>query len=544
MVDILYAGMDFVCIVVISLLLNRTVVQKINTKIRSIYLQLLVVMLVFSCVDFLWGVFASKEIPQGTWVLYIFSYLFHISCAICAFSWLRFTVMYFYYEDSKKRNLLKSVSLGLTVAQCAVVISNLFNPVVFYITNDFIYHSGRLRVMLFAMQGVSYVSMFLLSLVIYCRNETRNIRNRAGTAIAFSLAPLLTALVQFMLPDGPVYAAGFMIGCITIYIFTFAEEREALLVATKQMEIEKENDKSKLVDYEIIKRVAGDVDYICIIDKNQTIWNYQIGGLFSKLISADRETLTYYEIDEIFKKIMPEDDYKVFVPKAAMDVVFNRLKTEDGYHLMSNVFYEDEEYQYRMSFYRHPNDINSVIFCCRNYSDQLKEIKEKEEALLKASTDGLTGLLNKSSFEDKATSYIKKHGSYGIGFIFLDLDHFKEVNDELGHAEGDKVLQDTAERIKHVVRKDDLVSRQGGDEFCIFIPKITQNRLEEKACSLHDTLKDTRVKDGKEVTITASIGCVFSTDDRIEYASLRAKADETMYNVKKNGRDGYQVMVF
>ena len=126
--------------------------------------------------------------------------------------------------------------------------------------------------------------------------------------------------------------------------------------------------------------------------------------------------------------------------------------------------------------------------------------------------------------------------------FYLDLDHFKEVNDELGHLVGDKVLQETAEAIRTVIRKDDLACRVGGDEFVLFLPDTMDMQIVEHiAQKLVDILKRRYEKDGKTVILSASVGVAVTRGDK-SLKELYEMADTALYEVKKAQRNGYKVV--
>lgn len=539
----LYAEMALICGITVAVLMFRIVPKETDALINRVFKGLLGASFSFCIVDACWGYFATRKVATGLWPLFLFSYLVYALSGYVTFIWFKFTINYF-HADGVNREFFKSIAFASLMAQWAILITNFINPEVFSIAKDLSFTTGKLRLAFFGLQEANYLGMFLISFLSFLTQEDKELKRKAKTAILFSLIPLLMVVCQFTDVALPAYSVGFMLSCVTIYAYVISEEREKLLIVSKARELEREHGKNQKIDFEIINRLAADVDYIGIIGKDANIANYRVDGLFEKYIDKKSPEIHFTDFDVVMRKLLGDKNYLDFSKRASKEIVINRLKVDKHYTFIVNFSDDGEEYQYRTDFFSHPYDINSVIMSFRNITEQLKELQEKEEAILRASIDGLTGLLNKSSFEESVNEYLSKHGSCNVGFIFIDLDKFKEVNDSMGHAEGDKVLQDTADRLRQVVRKNDLVSRQGGDEFCIFIPAISKDKLEEKLQIMHETLKNTRKGKGYEIEVSASIGCVFCTDNSLDYSSLRAKADESMYNVKKAGRDNYQLMVF
>ena len=156
----------------------------------------------------------------------------------------------------------------------------------------------------------------------------------------------------------------------------------------------------------------------------------------------------------------------------------------------------------------------------------------------RANYDLLTGLPNRRLFLERLERNVKHTGRIGaqIALLFIDLDHFKEVNDKFGHSMGDLLLQVVTSRIRACVRETDTVARLGGDEFTIILQdlKDTQHAeivarkiLAELATPFH-IFNDT-------IHISASIGITLSPQDTTTSNQLLEKADQAMYMAKKGG---------
>jgi diguanylate cyclase (GGDEF)-like protein len=155
--------------------------------------------------------------------------------------------------------------------------------------------------------------------------------------------------------------------------------------------------------------------------------------------------------------------------------------------------------------------------------------------------DMLTGLLNRHSWDravNMVLSDLARHGRFG-SIIYLDLDHFKDVNDRYGHAVGDSVLQTLASVLKEGVRGPDLVGRYGGEEFVIFLPETGPETALEVAERLRmNLMKSSIAGSGPDVTITGSFGVageLVVAETGLE--DLLSRADQAMYRSKDKGRN-------
>lgn len=125
--------------------------------------------------------------------------------------------------------------------------------------------------------------------------------------------------------------------------------------------------------------------------------------------------------------------------------------------------------------------------------------------------------------------------------MFLDLDQFKVVNDTLGHEAGDRILQDVARRLRNCVREGDTVSRFGGDEFLILLPKIgSAENAAMIAKKIIEILKQPLTICGCELSVTTSIGIALFPDDGKDGETLLMNADSAMYHAKELGKNNYQ----
>ncbi len=182
----------------------------------------------------------------------------------------------------------------------------------------------------------------------------------------------------------------------------------------------------------------------------------------------------------------------------------------------------------------------------------LKQAEDKIHFL--AFYDNLTGLANRALFREHWSKILPRARRNGkkVAVLFIDLDHFKRINDTLGHPAGDKVLILVADRLKTVLRHSDvisrspdgspsLISRVGGDEFTILATDITSpNQVTFLAERIVEALNQPLQLDGQLINLTASLGISIYPEDGDDIDTLLKNADTAMYEAKDNGRNSFQ----
>ncbi len=168
-----------------------------------------------------------------------------------------------------------------------------------------------------------------------------------------------------------------------------------------------------------------------------------------------------------------------------------------------------------------------------------KKIKENELKKL-AIKDSLTGAHNKHYFYKKVESKIIEYLTFRIKFsiLFLDLDGFKEVNDNYGHLIGDEILRTFVLKIGEIIRPNDIIGRLGGDEFCILFSEMNLNESMEMAEKCRKVAENINIKTEKgEARFTISGGIAEITDKTLDLFTLISRADEAMYLAKSIGKN-------
>ncbi|HYM56836.1 MAG TPA: EAL domain-containing protein [Solirubrobacteraceae bacterium] len=181
-----------------------------------------------------------------------------------------------------------------------------------------------------------------------------------------------------------------------------------------------------------------------------------------------------------------------------------------------------------------------------HFLSQMQDITERRrhEAELRhmADHDPLTGLLNRRSFErelERHVTRVERYGATGAAIV-LDLDHFKTINDTLGHSAGDQLIVRVAYALRTRLRESDVLARLGGDEFAILLPEASPEEAEMVAGAVLEAVRTQTVPTatGRTRTVTASLGvALFSDERRLTGEELLVNADLAMYDAKEAGRD-------
>lgn len=211
---------------------------------------------------------------------------------------------------------------------------------------------------------------------------------------------------------------------------------------------------------------------------------------------------------------------------------YDFMTTNDGgdtyywMRIIARIFFWEEDQSVRMLVYRQNID------------------SEKRHELLmveKIQRDSLSGLYNKSATQELIRSLLAESADRAYVFFILDIDNFKSVNDTCGHAVGDLVIADFADKIRRQFRQQDIVGRIGGDEFAVFVPVPSKDWAEMKAKKLSQTLHYEFSDLNRSCLITASIGVAVSPEAGINFETLYQNADAALYETKENGKNGYRI---
>ena len=169
----------------------------------------------------------------------------------------------------------------------------------------------------------------------------------------------------------------------------------------------------------------------------------------------------------------------------------------------------------------------------------VRNIENQSRLNKKIETDALTQLYNRSALEKRVSEYVTSSKDTAA-FILMDVDNFKGINDNFGHAIGDDLLFQTATLLKSQFRRSDYIGRLGGDEFVVFLPQASNREwLEERMKGLGEEMEKTFIGDEAVCTVSGSIGIAMYPVCGTTFEELYKNADAAMYDSKRSGKNRY-----
>jgi diguanylate cyclase (GGDEF)-like protein/PAS domain S-box-containing protein len=185
-------------------------------------------------------------------------------------------------------------------------------------------------------------------------------------------------------------------------------------------------------------------------------------------------------------------------------------------------------------------DAESAAFTVVSLSDQRERLKHEAEIRVLAFTDHMTGIANRTAFQRHLQAHLDRRTidpSHQVAVMLLDLDEFKEINDQFGHGAGDIILKNASEQISARFNAPAMTARLGGDEFAVVMcGSITQETLEEKARELISAFEEPVPFGDVGIRCGVSIGIAMASDDERTTGDLFRAADRALYAVKNSGR--------
>ncbi|MGN0350725.1 MAG: diguanylate cyclase domain-containing protein [Roseburia sp.] len=341
---------------------------------------------------------------------------------------------------------------------------------------------------------------------------------------------------QYTLADF-CYRYRFAVGISVVFLVSaFGAVLYILTLKERTNLLQKEEESRLLLQqkrYQLVMDHSDDMIYEISLKEESWISSMRIKEKFGWEIPKKIEALNVENIMKILH-VHPEDE--PIVKNAFHHVIEEkksgekrlRIQTQEGDYIWCEVTclpFLDEE--------------NRLVSIIGKIEDVDHEVREKEKLEIQSRTDGLTGLLNKKTFIEETTHYLEEHSAVATGLIFVDLDHFKDVNDTLGHAMGDYAIQKSGQKLQVIFANYDLVSRFGGDEFCIFVKDIPIETFHDKLGWAVDKLTEVYENTEDHVKVTASIGAVYCQKEKADYPTLFKLADEAVYEAKRKGRNRY-----
>lgn len=272
-----------------------------------------------------------------------------------------------------------------------------------------------------------------------------------------------------------------------------------------------------------------------ITDKNRKI--VYANAYFSDALNWNIETLVGQSSDDLFTY-----SSKIFCESYLMPQLFHEKKCEemqltllDGngerVPIIINAKMDDQGHIYWSFFNASKRDklYEELIVARKALEAQAKTL------LAMASTDELTGLMNRRELNLRAPELINqaKRYSHTVALLMIDIDHFKKINDSFGHQEGDRVLRELGQRLQTFGRQTDLIARFGGEEFIMLLPDTAAVDVNLFAERLHELVSEIKVDN---IPVNVSIGVTMNNGSQDLY-DLTKQADSALYKAKNNGRN-------
>ncbi len=287
--------------------------------------------------------------------------------------------------------------------------------------------------------------------------------------------------------------------------------------------------------FNLLTRATNDAVWDLDLVNEELWWSEEFNKLFGhKVYNNQSIKLGFWS-----EKIHPEEREKVIEN-------FNKTLAGDAQYWL-------EEYSFRCADGRYVfvldrgyiirNESGKAVRAIGTMMD-ITERKQAEEIIrYQAVYDQLTGLPNRILFNQRLSASLKqlKKSKKILAVMFLDLDRFKKINDTLGHAAGDRLLEIFAARINDTLQGTDTVARWGGDEFTVLLPDINSPEDAVKTAQrIQESLKPVFKLEEQSLHITSSIGIALYPDDGEDAETLVKNADAALYRAKERGRNNYQ----
>ncbi|ANJ66985.1 hypothetical protein A9404_05955 [Halothiobacillus diazotrophicus] len=350
----------------------------------------------------------------------------------------------------------------------------------------------------------------------------------------------------------PLHRGGRIIGAFMLY----SEETNAFDDAAQQLLIEMSADISFALDnFERDKqRERAEAERIAALDRLQKITHHVPGMVYEYRLDADGRSSFPFASDGVRKiyQVAPED----IVEDAS--IVFTRIHPDDLASVSASIARSARDltpwqHEYRVFFedgsvhwlygnslpVREPD--GSTVWT--GFITDISRQKADEARIAHLSNfDVLTGLPNRILLQEHIQYDLASaaRSKTALTLMFLDLDHFKNINDTLGHAVGDELLILVARRLQGLLRPQDTLSRQGGDEFILVLPECDADHAARIARRMQEQFVQPFVIDRHELTIALSIGIALYPSDGQDFNTLSKHADIAMYRAKQSGRNDYR----
>ncbi len=349
------------------------------------------------------------------------------------------------------------------------------------------------------------------------------------------LLPIITQVI--LVGDRVHYGIGLLLVVMGAFLLKFSRETNEHFSSSIRLQSEKqalleelEREKRKVDDR--LERILDDSSNEIFVVDAETLDCLQVNRGAVKNLGYSLAEFTHISILAIFAEADRQDFAELVKP--LYDGVSKSVTYRGKFRRKDGTIYPVEA-RLQLSIRESP----IIVITARDVTER----SEWEKKLLyQANYDQLTGLFNRHYMQAYMESVFSRaqRSHSRVGLLFLDLDNFKFINDTYGHAVGDEVLKETAQRIRSMLRQSDTPARTGGDEFTVLLEGLDDVfDAEIVARKLVERFRQPFVIGGREVHTTVSVGICIYPDDGDSLTQLMQYADMAMYKAKVEGRNGY-----
>jgi diguanylate cyclase (GGDEF)-like protein/PAS domain S-box-containing protein len=312
-----------------------------------------------------------------------------------------------------------------------------------------------------------------------------------------------------------------------VALLTTAQQELTVINQTLQAEVNFRANTEKLLR-------DSEAQYRLVTDALPVLISYVDTNLRYRFINKAYTDWFGEEVDDIIgknmRRVIGDSAFVIFKENIAM------LSAKSVVNFETIMSFRNQEERY-VSVSLVPNVVDEEI---RGFFSLISDMTPRINFL--ATHDALTNLPNRSLFTAKFSQTLKhaQRANEKIALLFLDIDHFKNINDTLGHDVGDILLKQVTERIQSVLREKDMLARLGGDEFIILIENITNEGLIKTANRICHAFSKPFLLNEREVYVTSSVGVSVYPDDGQDMQILLKNADMATYRAKERGRNTFE----
>lgn len=430
-------------IVLAIILINDIRAGEALGEIEKSCRSMMVWVIFFCLLDIVWGL-CSAGVIKGDNIFFFISMLFHISTVITTYFWLRFILEYL-GKKIKCPNQYLILDIIVIAVEMALVIINFFKPVLFKIV-DGKYVTGPLRSLTFFNQYIVYFAIGLATFICALKSKKED-RDRFIAVFMFTLAPILLGVFQYLYPFGPFYSMGYFLGCFMVHIFVVAKNRETF-------------NRNKYFSF------LADIYYTMHIldlekDSVETLLGAEtIDGLTNDINGCQKK------LDAAMQGTVCEEYLDMIMDFVDLSTISERMKNRNS---ISAEFIGKNFGWTRVSFISVEKfgDEQKRVLITTQIVDNEK--RGQIDLMYRSSHDELSGLYNRRAYEEELARISEEGIPEDLVYVSMDLNGLKLVNDTLGHAAGDEIINGGAACIKRAMGAFGKIYRTGGDEFAAII---------------------------------------------------------------------------